>query len=76
MVRAADKGHGKVASAMGKWHGARGMRDGREGHGGRGEVVVRGCKGHREMVLGDRELSELDSAWKRLRTLISSSLEA
>ena len=42
MAHAADKGHSKVASAMGK---------GQRGRGEAREVVVHNCKGHREMVL-------------------------
>ena len=42
MASAVDKGHSKVASAMGK---------GQRGRGKACEVVVRNCKGHREMVL-------------------------
>ena len=40
------------------------------------EVVRARLQGAQGVVLGDRELSELESVWKRLRTLPFSSLEA
>jgi hypothetical protein len=51
-------------------------RGARKGH---ARWCVRGCKGHREVELSDREphaVSKLNFAWKRLRTFTSSSLKS